>query len=96
MRRGLYDVDRAGNGKFLAETDEDFAAISTGFPTHLGSHPDYDRLIKDEIESVLRNNNLTANSNFSNLSNQQILDIIDDIEESSLIVLTNWIGPKLH
>lgn len=39
MKRGLYDVSRTGNSKFLVETDEDFVALSEAFPSHFGSHP---------------------------------------------------------
>ena len=96
MNRGLYDVDRAGNGKFLAETDEDFVALSEAFPTHFGSHPNYDIQITKQIDDVLRANNLTTSSNLSNLTNQQLTNMIDDIEDLSLNVLENWKPSKLN
>ena len=96
INRGLYDVDRAGNGKFLAETDEDFVALSEAFPTHFGSHPNYDIQITKQIDDVLRANNLTPSSNLSNLTNQQLTNIIDDIEDLSLNILENWKPSKLN
>lgn len=96
IKRGLYDVDRAGNGKFLAETDEDFVALSEAYPTHFGSHPNYDIQIRNQIDDVLRANNLTTNSNFSNLSNQIIINMIDDVEDLALNVLENWMPSKLN
>jgi hypothetical protein len=96
MNRGLYDVDRAGNGKFLAETDEDFVALSEAFPTHFGSHKNYDIQITKQIDDVLRANNLTTSSNLSNLTNQQLTNMIDDIEDLSLNVLENWKPSKLN
>jgi hypothetical protein len=93
INRGLYDVDRAGNGKFLAETDEDFVALSEAFPTHFGSHPNYDIQITKQIDDVLRANNLTPSSNLSNLTNQQLTNIIEDL---SLNILENWKPSKLN
>lgn len=96
IKRGLYDADRAGNGKFLAETDEDFVALSEAYPTHFGSHPNYDIQIRNQIDDVLRANNLTSTSNFLTLSNQQLMDMIDDVEDLSLNVLENWVPSKLN
>lgn len=53
MARGLYDVDRAGSGRYLAEHSEFFTEALKEFPTHFGGHPNYDIAIKAEIESVL-------------------------------------------
>lgn len=98
IKRGLYDVDRASNGKFLAETDEDLLlpGASVDFPTHYGSHPNYDIEIRNQIDDVLRANKLTTSSNFSNLSDQEIINMIDDIEDLSINVLENWVSSKLN
>jgi hypothetical protein len=81
IKRGLYDVDRAGNGKFLAETDEDLLlpGASVDYPTHLGSHRNYDIQIRNQIDDVLRANNLTSTSNLSNLTNQQLTNNLSSI-----------------
>lgn len=83
-------------GKFLAETDEDFVALSEAYPTHFGSHPNYDIQIRNQIDDVLRANNLTSTSNFSTLTNQQLINMIDDVEDLSLNVLENWVPSKLN
>jgi hypothetical protein len=97
MKRGLYDVDRAGNGKFLAETDEDLLlpGASSDFPTHLGSHPNYDIQIRNQINQIILDNDIDI-FNLQNLSNQQLNNIINAIENRALTVLENWQPSKLN
>jgi hypothetical protein len=95
MKRGLYDVDRAGNGKFLAETDEDFVALSEAYPTHFGSHPNYDIQIRNQIDQIILENDIDI-FNLQNLSNQQLNNIINAIENRALNVLENWQPSKLN
>lgn len=62
IKRGLYDLDRGANGRYLAETAEDFvhdaSGLSSKFPTHLGSHPKYDDAINSAIDDVFVNNRI--------------------------------------
>ncbi len=95
IRRGLYDVDRVSNGKVLAESAEDFAPISEGLPTHFGSHPNYDAAINEQIQNVLQSNNVNLNQ-LDQLTDTQINNMIDDIEDLSLGVLEDWQPPKLN
>ncbi len=60
------------------------------------SDRDYDIQIRNQIDDVLRANNLTSTSNLSNLTNQQLINMIDDIEDMSLNVLENWKPSKLN
>ncbi len=84
------------SGRLRCEGDEDFVALSEAYPTHFGSHPNYDIQIKNQIDDVLRANNLTTSSNLSNLSDQQIMNMIEDVEDLSLNVLENWVPSKLN
>ena len=95
IRRGLYDVDRISNGKLLAESAEDFAKISEDLPVHFGSHPNYDIAVKGEIQNVLQSNNVNLNK-LDQLTDQQITNMLDDIEDLSLGVLEDWRPPKLN
>ena len=95
IRRGLYDVDRVSNGKLLAESAEDFATISDDLPIHFGSHPNYDAAVKGEIQNVLQNNNVNLNQ-LDQLTDQQITNMLDDIEDLSLGILEDWRPPKLN
>lgn len=52
--------------------------------------------VRNQIDDVLRANNLTPTSNFSTLSNQQLMNMIDDVEDLSLNVLENWVPSKLN
>lgn len=91
IKRGLC----TSNGKLLAETAEDFALISEAYPTHFGSHPTYDI----EINTMIRNTILEEGidvDNIRNLSNSQLMDLIDDNELSASDILTEWISSKLN
>lgn len=100
--RELYDVDRVSNGKLLAETAEDFtdAAGNTVsdahlFPTHNGSHPDYNQEINDLIDDVLFENGISTNQ-IGNLLDDEIIDMLDDIESMAGDILKNWTSSKLN
>jgi len=95
ISRGLYDIDRASNGKLLAETGEDFAEISEAYPTHFGSHPNYDAEITEIIDDVLESHNVLP-SQVKSLSDTKINQIVDDIEDQALGVLEEWIPSKLN
>jgi len=95
MSRGLYDVDRAGNGRYLAEHPEFFTEASKEFPTHFGSHPNYDIAIKAEIESILISNKVNPND-VSKLTDTQIKNILEDIEDRALDILDNWKPSSLN
>ena len=53
MERGLYNVDRADNGIYLADDAESFTDISRTYPTHNGSHPKYDKIVDFLIREKL-------------------------------------------
>ena len=95
VKRGLFDVDRASNGKILAETAEDFTDISKDLPTHFGSHPKYDAEIVKNIDDALRSNKINPN-NLSGLSNQQISNLLDDVEDLALDTLETWKPSRLN
>lgn len=67
---------------------------SVDFPTHLGSHPNYDAQIRNQIDDIIVTNNIDI-FDLQNLSNQQLMNIIDVIENRSFNVLRNW-KPKLN
>lgn len=95
INRGLYDIDRVSNGKLLAETAEDYAPISEAYPTHFGSHPNYDAEIVDVIDDVLESHGVLK-SQVGNLSDTELIKIIDDIEDQALSVLEDWVPSKLN
>ena len=95
IKRGLYDVDRPSNGKFLAETDEDFVPISEPYPTHFGSHPKYDDAINSAIDDILINNRINKNA-ISELDDVTIQNLVDEIEDASLDILESWRPWKLN
>lgn len=95
ISRGLYDVDRVSNGKILAETAEDFAPISQGLPTHFGSHPNYDAAVNSSISNTLIQNGIDVN-NLGSLSNTQITNLIDEVEDAALDILETWVPSKLN
>ena len=70
--------------------------LSEAYPTHFGSHPNYDAQIRSQIDDVLRANNLTPSSDLSKLSDTQIMTMIEDVEDLSLNVLENWVPSKLN
>jgi hypothetical protein len=101
ISKGWYDVDRIGNGVWLAETADDFVEgvsknlpnFPTGkSPTHLGPHSEYDRLINEQIINVLKANKIDNPQifDFTKLSKEQIENMIDDIEDLSIDILENW------
>jgi len=101
ISRNLYDVDRVSNGRVLAETAEDFAPISEGFPTHFGSHPNYDAEINNVIGNVLNTPRSWAPSGVNvddlpSLTSEQITELIDDVEYEALGVLEDWVPAKLN
>ena len=95
INRGLYDIDRTSNGKLLAEADEDWLPISEAYPTHFGSHPNYDGDIVNAIDDVLDLNNVLP-SQIGGLSDSKLLEIIDDIEGEALGILEDWVPSKLN
>jgi hypothetical protein len=96
MKRDIYDVDRKGNGKYLAKTDADAIAGKTkDLPLHSGSHSKYDIKINEAIDEVLRANNVDI-KNIGKLTDKQLTDMINDVEEMSLDILENWKGAKLY
>lgn len=95
ISRGLYDIDRATNGRLLAETGEDFTEISEAFPTHFGSHPNYDDAVKSAIDDVFTNNGINKNS-IGQLSDQTITNLLDEIEDAALDILEDWQPSKLN
>jgi hypothetical protein len=99
IRRGLYSVDRASNGRYLAETADDFkndlSRLSSDYPTHLGSHPKYDDAINKAIDDILELNDVQLN-NVSVLSNNKLESILLDIEEEALDILRGWNYSKLN
>jgi hypothetical protein len=95
ISRGLYDIDRVSNGKLLAETAEDYVPLSEAYPTHFGSHPNYDAQIIEAMNDILDLHNVLP-SQISSLSDTKLLEIIDDIEGAALDILTDWIPSKLN
>lgn len=99
IRRNLYSVDRGSNGRYLAETADDFnldpQSMSQNYPTHLGSHPNYDNSILSEIEDLVIDGGIDV-SNLSELSDSDLLDYLDEIEDLALDVLEGWNFSKLN
>jgi hypothetical protein len=50
IEKNLYDVDRASNGIYLAETADDMVNATKKYPLHFGSHPEYDKEVESLIE----------------------------------------------
>lgn len=99
IKKGLYDVDRVKNGKFLAETDEDFVSdisgLSSNYPTHFGSHPNYDiqiTKINDEYLNIL----ISRYGTVDKVPSDILSKTIDAIENRSLKILEEWTPPKLN
>jgi len=97
ISRGLYDVDRLSNGKLLAETDEDYITgfYSEAYPTHFGSHPNYDDAIRSQIDDLIETNNIDI-FGLEFLTDTELLNILDAIENRALSVLSNWQPSKLN
>jgi len=95
MSRGLYDVDRAGNGRYLAETAEDFTEISQDFPTHLGSHPNYD-LEVGKINNTYLNALISKYGTMDNVPTDVLNKTLDAIESGALKVLQDWKPSRLN
>ena len=99
LSRGLYDIDRTSNGKLLAETAEDYPKDLTGasqaYPTHFGSHPNYDDAIRAQIDDLIETNDINI-FNLNGLSDTEITNIINAIENRATNVLTNWQPSKLN
>ena len=95
ISRGLYDVDRTNNGKILAETEEDYVSLSEAYPTHYGSHPQYDDAINSQIDDLIETNDIDI-LNLDNMSNNDLNALINAIENRALNVLTNWQPSKLN
>lgn len=91
----MYDVDRAGNGKFLAETDEDFVALSEAYPTHFGSHPNYDIAVRQKID-IYENALKTKYGSMDNIPSLELEKAIALIESDALNILKNWVPSKLN
>lgn len=79
----------------MAEIAEDFAPISEAYPTHFGSHPKYDLEIQKVIQDVIDDSGTNIN-NLQNLSDNQLVDLIDEIEYNALDVLESWKPYKLN
>ncbi len=87
--KGWYDIDRASNGRYLAESSEDMVeGVSKNYPTHNGSHPQYDDAINSAIDDIVEANELDISN--LNLTKNEVTSILDDIEESASDVLENW------
>jgi hypothetical protein len=69
--------------------------ISEAYPTHFGSHPNYDIEIGNAINNSLATKGVDLNQ-LDNLTNQQIIDLIDDIEYDAVGVLEDWNPSKLN
>jgi hypothetical protein len=99
IKRGLYDLDRGANGRYLAETAEDFvhdaSGLSSKFPTHLGSHPKYDAAIQGQIDNVIEQFDVDI-FDLQKLSNSQITDLLNEIENRAVTTLTNWRPSSLN
>ncbi|WP_421875109.1 AHH domain-containing protein [Marinoscillum sp.] len=99
VKRGLYDLDRGGNGRYLAETAEDYvhdaSNLSKNYPTHLGSHPNYDDAINLAIDDVFINNGINKNA-ISELDDVTIGNLIDEIEDAALDILEDWQPSRLN
>lgn len=99
VKRGLYDLDRGGNGRYLAETAEDYvhdaSNLSKNYPTHLGSHPNYDDAINSAIDDVFINNGINKNA-ISELDDATIKNLVDEIEDSALDILEDWQPSRLN
>jgi len=99
INRGLYDIDRTSNGKLLAETAEDYPKDLTGaseaYPTHFGSHPQYDDAIRSQIDDLIDVNDVDI-FNLENLSDTEIQNLVNAIENRALNVLANWQPSKLN
>lgn len=98
-KRGLYDLDRGGNGRYLAETAEDYvydaSNHSKNYPTHLGSHPNYDDAINSAIDDIFINNGINKNA-ISELDDATIKNLVDEIEDAALDVLEDWQPSRLN
>ena len=97
-RRGIYTVDRAENGKYLAQTAEDWDLygrnISDDLPFHYGSHPQWDAKAKNvyiPIEADLRR----AFVSLENVPDRDLLSAIADIEQELLLDLKSLGTQKL-
>jgi len=88
-------LDSPSNGKFLVETAEDFALVSEAYPTHYGSHPKYDGTVKETIEDIILNSRINM-YNISELDDNTITKLIEEIEDACLDILEDWQPSKLN
>ena len=88
--RGFYDVDRAENGVYLANSAENFVDISKNLPTHNGSHPLYDKAVDAAIKKRV------AGKNVMSMTDGEIENLLDAIEAEALDILENWTNHRLN
>lgn len=88
-------MDSPSNGKFLVETAEDFALVSEAYPTHYGSHSKYDGTVKETIEDIILNSRINM-YNISELDDNTITKLIEEIEDACLDILEDWQPSKLN
>ncbi|MFV0541354.1 MAG: AHH domain-containing protein, partial [Aestuariibaculum sp.] len=98
-KRGLYDLDRGGNGRYLAETAEDYvhdaSNLSKNYPTHLGSHPNYDVAVQSQIDNVIEQFDVDI-FDLDGLSDTQLTNLLNEIENRALNTLSNWQPSRLN
>lgn len=99
ISRSLYSVDRASNGRYLAETAADFSndasGLSSSFPTHFGSHPKYDAELNkviNEYTNALKN----KYGSIDKVPEDVLKQAVTTIENRAESILKGWQPSKLN
>ncbi len=93
--RGIYSVDRATNGVYLAVTAEDMVeGVSKNLPTHNGSHPKFDENVEEMIEFEVTKLKATY-PDLSKVPDDVLINALLDIEDKANSILAKWKTPKL-
>ena len=81
---------------YMAVSEEFFiTGQSDKYPTHNGSHPEYNTFIVEQINNLLLQKGYTE-SNFSSLFTKQIDDFLIEIEDIGIDIIEDWITSRLN
>ena len=69
--------------------------MSNAYPTHFGSHPNYDDDVRSQIDDLIEINEVDI-FNVGDLSDSELTNIINAIENRATNVLLNWQPSKLN
>ncbi len=96
IKRGLYDIDRKSNGRYLSKTDEDaVTGVTKELPRHSGSHPNYDV----ELNKVINEYTNALKKNYPGLDKvpEDVLkQVVTTIENRAGSILKGWKSRKLN